>query len=63
MDTNLFKINFNENTVVRIYSVKITPAVQYDNRALRVRLIERGSAQIKESIGECVINGGTVYTC
>ena len=63
IDTNLYKVTFDKNVCIGIYSVKFAPAIHYDNRALRLSLLNKAMSQIKDSLGEYVINGSTVYAC
>ena len=63
LDTNLFKISFDEKTAIRIYAVRINPMIQYDNRELRIRLLNKALVEIRDEIGEYVINANTVYAC
>ena len=63
IDTNLYKVTFDKSVNIGIYSVKFNPAIHYDNRKLRVDLLNRANSQIKESLGQYVINGSTVYAC
>lgn len=37
--------------------------IQYDNRALRLKLLDKALAEIRDEMGEYVINANTVYAC
>jgi len=56
-------VTFDKNVCIGIFSVKFAPAIHYDNRALRLDLLKKAMGQIKDSLGEYVINGSTVYAC
>ena len=48
---------------IGIYAARTSPQVHYDNRKLRLQLLNGAMNKLRASLGEYVINGMTVFCC
>ena len=51
IDTNLYKVDFKTDTTIGIYAAKTVPQVHYDNRKLRLSLLNGAMELLKDKIG------------
>ena len=51
IDTNLYRVDFNPEMDIITYAVTYNPTITYDNRKLRLELLNKAMKELKSHIG------------
>ena len=62
LTTNHYEVKLSTIEKIVVFRVKFTPAIPFDNRALRTRLLDQISLALRKFIFNPVICGFTIYS-